>query len=110
MIYFLVVLGIFACSCSQILLKRSAQQDHKNILSSVLNKKVIFSYSIMFASMAVNIYAMSCGVGLKEMPILESVGYIFVPLLSIIFLKEKVGAQELIAMMMIIIGILIFYV
>lgn len=110
MIYFLVVLGIFACSCSQILLKKSAQQDHKNILSSVLNRKVIFSYSIMFASMTINIYAMSRGVGLKEMPILESLGYIFVPLLSIIILKEKIGTRELIAMMMIIIGILIFYV
>ena len=109
MIYILVVIGIFACSCSQILLKKSAQQDHKNILMSMLNKNVIVSYSIMLATMFVNIYAMSRGVGLKELPILESLGYIFVPLLSFIFLKEKIGNKEFIAMMMIVIGILICY-
>lgn len=110
MIYFLVVFCIFACSCSQILLKKSAQQDHKNILMSMLNKNVIISYSIMLATLFVNIYAMSCGVGLKELPILEALGYIFVPLLSIIFLKEKIGTKELIAMMMLVIGIIIFYI
>ena len=110
MIYFLVVFCIFACSCSQLLLKKSAQQDHKNILMSMLNKNVIISYSIMLATMFVNIYAMSCAVGLKELPILEALGYIFVPLLSIIFLKEKIGTKELIAMTMIVIGILIFFI
>ena len=77
---------------------------------SMLNKNVIISYSIMLATMFVNIYAMSCGVGLKELPILEALGYIFVPLLSIIFLKEKIGTKELIAMMMIVIGIIILYI
>lgn len=43
-------------------------------------------------------------------PVLESTGYIFVSVLGYIFLKEKMGRKKMFGMLMILIGILIFYV
>lgn len=107
--YFMVVAGVFLCSCSQLMLKKSAVKTHKNILYSMLNWRVFLAYLISFGSLFINILAMSKGVNVKDMPILESSGYIFVPLLSFLVLKEKVTKQLILSMFLIIIGIVIFY-
>lgn len=109
MMYVLVILGIFACSCSQILLKNSAKREHKNFIASMLNWRVILAYAIFFGSMLINVAAMRKGLNLKELPALEATGYIFVPLLSAFFLQEKIGWREALAMMMIVSGIMVFY-
>ena len=109
MIYILVILGIFACSCSQILLKNSATRAHKNFIASMLNWRVILAYTIFFGSMLINVAAMRRGLYLKELPALEATGYIFVPLLSAFFLQEKIGWRETVAMLLIVGGIVVFY-
>ena len=53
---------------------------------------------------------MSHGLNLKELPVLEASSYLFVPLLSYLILKEKIGLRELGAMFLIFFGILVFYV
>ena len=108
MIYIAVIFGIFACSCSQLFLKRSADAEHKSFLTSMLNWRVILAYAIMFTSLCVNIWAMKNGMGLKSLPVLESLGYIFVPLLSFIFLKERINRRTIIAMCLIVLGIVVF--
>ena len=108
--YYFVILGMFACSCSQILLKNSANKKHRNFIASMLNWRVIVAYVIFFGSMLINITAMSHGLNLKELPILEASSYLFVPLLSYFFLNEKIGLRELGAMFLIFFGILVFYV
>ena len=70
--YLFVILGMFACSCSQILLKNSAIRKHSGFLASLLNWRVILAYSILFGSMLINITAMSHGLNLKELPVLEA--------------------------------------
>ena len=107
--YFWVVFGIFASACSQILLKQSADNNHKSWLASMLNWRVILAYLIFFGSLIINITAMSRGVNLKDLPVLESLGYVFVPILSWFFLKEKIDKRILLSMTLIIIGIIIFY-
>lgn len=109
MMYLLVILGIFACSCSQILLKNSATKEHKNFIASMLNWRVILAYAIFFGSMLINVAAMRRGLNLKELPALEASGYIFVPLLSAFFLQEKIGWREIGAMALIVGGIIVFY-
>lgn len=52
---------------------------------------------------------MSRGVQLKEMAILESLGYIFVPLLSWLVLKETISKRTILAIAIIILGIIVFY-
>lgn len=107
--YQLVIVGIFASACSQILLKQSADHKYRSWLSSILNWRVTLAYSIFFGSLLINITAMSRGVNLKDLPVLESLGYVFVPVLSWLFLKEKIDKQILLSMALIIIGVIIFY-
>lgn len=107
--YILVVAGIFASACSQLLLKRSADREHKSWLRSMLNWRVITAYGIFFCSLFINITAMSRGVNLKDMPIQESLGYVFVPLLSYIVLKEKITKRTIVSIVLILIGIVWFY-
>lgn len=110
MMYLFVIMGMFACSCSQILLKNSANKKHSSFIASMLNWRVILAYVIFFGSMLINVTAMSHGLNLKELPILEASSYLFVPLLSYLFLKEKIGLRELGAMFLVFFGILVFYV
>ena len=110
MIYYLiVVLGVFACSASQLLLKMSATVEHKSAIYELLNWRVIVSYGIMFATLVTNIYAMSKGVLLKDMPVLEALGYVFVPLLSFFLLKEQIERKTIFSILLIFTGIIIFY-
>lgn len=110
MIYYLfVLLGVFACSASQLLLKKSASEEHHSAISVMLNWKVMLSYAIMFVTLVINIFAMKNGVQLKDMPILEASGYIFVPILSMLFLSEKIKKNNIVAIGLILIGIVVFY-
>ena len=107
--YFIVILGIFACACSQILLKESADKNPKGWIREMLNWRVAVAYAIFFGSLLINITAMSKGVNLKDLPILESLGYIFVPVLSYLILKEKISKATIISMFLILSGIIVFY-
>ena len=107
--YLFVILGIFACSLSQLLLKRSANKEHTSRIYEMLNPLVIVAYGIFFCSLIINIWAMSHGVQLKEMAMLESLGYVFVPLLSVVLLKEQVSKRMACGILLIILGIVVFY-
>ena len=107
--YILVIAGIFLSACSQLLLKKSADREHRSFLRSMLNWRVITAYAIFFGSLLINITSMSKGVKLKDMPILESLGYVFVPLLSYMVLKEKITKRTLVSIVLILIGIYVFY-
>ncbi len=108
--HFFVIIGMFACSCSQILLKISANRKYSGFVASMMNWRVILAYVIFFCSLLINVTAMSHGLNLKELSVLEASSYLFVPLLSYLILKEKIGLRELGAMFLIFFGILVFYV
>lgn len=107
--YVVVAIGVLACSASQLLLKTSALEKHESWIHSILNIRVIIAYCIFFCSIPINIMAMNHGVGLKDIPILESLGYIFVPILSYISFHEELNVRVILSMILIIAGIIIFY-
>ena len=109
MTYLYVMLGILSCSLSQLLLKKSAKSVHSSKIYEVLNPMVIIAYTVFLCSLLVNIWAMSKGVQLKEMAMLESLGYVFVPILSFLMLKEKISRRTICATFMVILGIFVFY-
>lgn len=109
MVYLLVILGILSCSLSQLLLKKSAKAVHASKVYEVLNPMVIIAYTVFFCSLLVNIWAMSKGLQLKEMAMLESLGYVFVPLLSFLILKERISRRTICATLMVVLGIFVFY-
>ena len=109
MTYFFVILGILSCSLSQLLLKKSAKVVHSSKVNEVLNPMVIIAYAVFFCSLLVNIWAMSKGLQLKEMAMLESLGYVFVPILSFLVLKEHITLRTVCATLMVVLGIFVFY-
>lgn len=64
----------------------------------------------MFGTMMMNIFAMSRGVEVKQVSIIESMSYLFVPILSFVIFKERLTWQKIIAIGVIIIGIIVFFV
>lgn len=75
-----------------------------------MNGWVIGGYAIMFGTMVLNILAMSKGVQIKELSIIESMSYLFVPALSFIVFQEKLTWRKILAIAIIITGIIVFFV
>ena len=64
----------------------------------------------MGLSLLLNIFCMSKGVMVKEVSIIESLSYIFVPLLSFIIFKETVSWRKIAAIVVIMTGVIVFFV
>lgn len=92
---------------SQILLKQSANQEHGNILREYLNWRVITAYLIFGLVLLANTYAYT-QVEMKYGPVLDTITYIFVLLLSWIVLREKITKGKLIGNLIIVAGVLIY--
>ena len=107
--YFIIIIGVFATSCSQLLLKKSAKSTHTSIIFNFLNWKIIIAYSVFLASMFINIIAVKNGIQVKDLPILEALGYIFVPILAHLFMSEPMNKRKIFSIAFIIMGVIIFY-
>ena len=75
-----------------------------------MNGWVIGGYAILFATMMINIFAMSRGVQVKEVSVIESMSYLFVPALSFVIFKEKLTWRKISAIAIIIIGVIVFFI
>lgn len=104
----LLVASVFISSVSQILLKKGAMKEHKTILEEYLNLFVISGYGLLVISTILTVMAFT-GMEYKNGPVTESLGYLFVMLLSSLFLKEKITKKKLLGNMIIITGVLVFY-
>lgn len=106
----LVVFSVFAAACAQMLLKQGVRKNYSSFLKQYLNPWVICGYGIMGLSLLLNIFCMSKGVMVKEVSIIESLSYIFVPLLSFIIFKETVSWRKIAAIGIIMTGVIVFFV
>ena len=104
----LIALSATIASFAQILLKKSARDEHKSVISEYLNWKVICGYGMMFVGMFLNIYAYSKGVELKASTVMQSIGNIWVVFLSWEFFREPVTKKKILGNILIIGGIVIF--
>ena len=109
MFYALVLFNIFAAGVAQMLLKKSAMTKHPSFIQEYLNPWVIGGYSLMMFSLVSNIFAMNHGILLKEVGTLEACGYLFVPILSYFFFKEKINMQKVAAIALVLTGVIIFF-
>ena len=110
MYYILVISSVFLAACAQMLLKQGARQQYAKWWRQYVNGWVIGGYAIMFGTMVMNIFAMSKGVQIKELSIIESISYLFVPALSFFVFKEKLTWRKILAIAIIIIGVIVFFV
>lgn len=105
----LVICSVFAAAGAQMLLKQGAKKDYPTFWRQYLNLWVIGGYGIMGASLLLNIFCLSHGVQVKEVSIIESLSYLFVPLLSWLFFKEKITWRKAGAIAVIMTGVVVFF-
>lgn len=101
------ILGVIISAFAQVLLKKSADIKRENKIKEYLNFKTIFAYGIFFGATLCTVFAYKY-VPLSMGPILGTTEYIFVALLSLWLLKEKISKKKLIGLTTIVIGVLVF--
>ena len=104
----LLLLSVLIASVSQILLKKSAMIQYDSFIKEYLNPWVIGGYGMLFLSMLMSVYAYS-GVDFKNGPVIESLGNVFVPVLSWLVFGEKLSVRKIAGIFCIMLGIVVFY-
>ncbi len=107
--YLLVVFNVFAASCCQMMLKQGARKGYSPLWRQYLNPWVITGYVVLGLTMVLNIFCMSHGVQVKEVGIIESLAYLFVPILSFFCFRERITWMKVGAIATILLGITIFF-
>jgi len=70
---------------------------------------VLLGYGLMGLSLLINIYALSRGVKVKEIPMVETLSYVFVPLLAYAAFGERIGIKKLFSILIIVMGVILFF-
>ena len=102
----LFLVSVLVSSCSQILLKKSANKRHLNKVKEILNPMVILAYGCFLLASLLTMFAYK-GVDLSMGPILEATSYLYIVVLSRVFLSEKLTKKKIIGNILIVIGIFI---
>lgn len=108
--YLLVVFSVFCAAGAQMLLKQGAKKEYPSFWRQYLNPWVVGGYGIMGASLLLNIFCLSRGVQVKEVSIIESLSYLFVPSLACFFFKERISWKKAGAIVVIMIGVVVFFI
>lgn len=103
----LYLFSVLVASLSQIILKKSAMIQHDTHLKEYLNPYVFTAYTFLFTSSLLTTFAYR-GVPLTLGPVLESTAYIYIGILGVLVLKEKLSKKKIIGNILIVMGILIF--
>lgn len=109
MIYYgIVLLGVVIAGFSQILLKKGAMRPHISFIRDYLNAPVIIGYILMTSSVICSMIALR-GISYMSVPVLESVGFILVPILSYFFFGERFTRNKVMGIAFIMAGIAVYY-
>lgn len=106
--YLIVLAGVIIASFSQILLKVGANRPHVSLIKDYMNVPVITGYTLMALSVLAGMIAYR-GIDYMSAPVIESVGFILVPILSFLFFGEKITKRRLCGIVFIIAGIAVYY-
>ena len=107
-LFMLLMIGMtLFTAISQVLLKQSANKEHKKAIFEYLNWRVILAYFIFVIVLLVNTYAYT-KVEMKYGAILDSFSYVFVLIFSHWILKEKITKGKVVGNVLIVIGIIIY--
>ena len=104
-----LLLSITVSSFSQIILKKGADIKHSSFIREYLNVRVICGYGMMFVATVLTVLAYS-GMEYKNAPVIESLGYAIVMVLSRFFLGEPITRKKILGIAVILVGITVFYI
>ncbi len=99
--------AVFVSSVSQVLLKRSANAEHGGRWREYFNVRVVAAYGLFFLATLITVTALRY-IPVSLGTVLESTGYLYVTVLGIVFLKEKVSGRKWLGLAVIVAGILIY--
>lgn len=102
----LYLFSVLIASIGQTFLKRSAMESHINALFEYLNFKVIFGYTLFFASTFITILAYE-NLPLSIGPVMELSGFVYITLIGKFYFNESIRLNKYIGLIFITIGILI---
>ncbi|MBR5337273.1 MAG: EamA family transporter [Lachnospiraceae bacterium] len=105
----LIALGSLIASVSQVLLKKSAKKTYSSLIREYFNVYVIVGYAMMVLATLCGVIAYHKGVPYKNGVMLESVGFILVMIFSRIFFGEKITKKKIIGNVLILVGMVVFY-
>ena len=104
-----ILLSITLSSFAQMLLKKATFFEYSIKIREYLNFYVISGYGLMFISSILSVLAFK-GLDYKVGSALESLGYVFVLILSYLFFKEKLTKNKILGVCIIALGIVIFFI
>ena len=105
--YLLFVISILLSSLSQALLKKSTLQPKREGLHGYLNLRSSIAYALFFLCTLLTVFAYRY-VPLSSGAMLESLCYVFVPVFSLVMLKERMTRRKILGSLLIIAGIVVF--
>ncbi len=105
-----MVSAVVVSAFSQILLKKSAKKTYSSVIREYLNPYVIIGYGMMMLTTVLTVFAYGTGLDYKNGPVIESLGYVLIMFLSLMFFGEKITPKKLIGNSLVILGIIVFYI
>ncbi len=102
-----MVISAFITAASQIVLKKSANKQHKHILFEYLNPYVILSYMCYAGVLALNVLIYT-KMDYRFGVVINSLSMVFVMILSKVILKEQLTGKRIAGNMLIVLGIICF--
>lgn len=100
--------SVAIASLSQITLKMGAGRNYASVIREYFNPCVVIGYGMMVLTTALTVLAYM-ELDYKNGPVIESVGYILVMVLSCLFFREKITLRKLLGNLMILAGVFVFY-
>ena len=96
-------------AASQMMLKRSARKNYPSWWREYINLWVIGGYGIMVLSLLINLWAIHIGVLAQEVSIIECINYLLIPLGAWWIFKEPITRRKMVAIGIIIVGVIVFF-
>ncbi len=104
--YLLAIAAVLISSASQVLLKKKASNAPKSFWRKFFNAPVIVSYLLLFTSMVLNSLALR-EMEMTVLPCITATSFLWIMILSAIFLDEKPTRRKVAGVAMILVGVLI---
>ena len=101
------IISVLISSIAQVMLKAEANKEHESRIREYLNPMVITAYAIFFLSTFLTMYALKY-VPLTYSPIIEPLSYIFVPVIGVLVLKERISKRRVLGIAIMLVGIVVF--
>ncbi len=99
--------ALIIAAFAQIMLKRAANVKRSSPIEDYLNPTVIAAYFLMFITTFITIYSYKV-LPLSLGAVLGSMSYIYVTVLSVRLLNEKITRRKIFALALIIVGVIVF--